>query len=86
MSGMSKEMQDKIYDEIVAEWTEKYGVENLDKVKLDTVRKALAYIPDADGLKCVSSVETGKTHLVPVKDIIMKGLKGDELETYPVED
>ena len=33
--------------------------------------------------KRVVNIDTGKIHLVPVRDIIEKGLKGSELDQYP---
>jgi len=33
--------------------------------------------------KRVANVDTGRVHLVPVRDIIERGLKGSELEQYP---
>ena len=82
---MNKLLANKIYSEIEAEWTKKYGKENLDTKKLRAIKEMLKHIPDEDGNKRVTDMMTGKTHLVPVKDIIMKGLRGDCLKEYPEE-
>jgi len=82
---MNKPLANKIYSEIEDEWTKKYGKENLDPEKLRAIKEVIKEIPDEDGNKRVTDMETGKTHLVPVKDIIIKGLHGDCLKEYPEE-
>lgn len=82
---MNKELAKKIYKEVENEWIKKYGKENLDPEKLRVIKQVLEEIPDDDGNKRVTDMETGKTHLVPIKDIILKGLRGDCLNEYPEE-
>ena len=50
---------------------------------LKGIRDFLKLCPDQDGFKRVVSIETGKTHLVPYEEIMLKGLKGSELGEYP---
>ena len=80
---MEQETAEKIYKEIETEWIKRHDKEKLDPEKLRAIKKMLEVIPDEDGNKRVTSMETGKTHLVPIKEIILNGLKGNELNKYP---
>ena len=57
----------------------------LDYIFLKGIRKLLEMCPDEDGLKRVLDGATGKTHLVPIEDMILNGLKQQDLKNYPVE-
>jgi hypothetical protein len=67
---------------VTEEWS-KRGT--LDKTFLDFFRKFLSDCPDNDGLKRVTYLPTGKTYLVPYEDLILYGLKGNEVTRYPEE-
>jgi len=82
---MNKKLADKIYKEIENEWIKRYGKQNLDKEKLRVMKVLLKEIPDNDGNKRVTDMVTGKTYLVSIKDIILNGLRGDNLKQYPEE-
>lgn len=57
----------------------------IDKSFLESLRKMLLKCPDEDGNKRVVHVETGKTHLVPYKYIILDGLNGKDIHKFPEE-
>jgi len=80
---MKKTKANQIYKKILDFWINRYGKENLDREKLKALRKMLNLMPDEDGMKRVTNMETGKTYLVPIEDIILNGLKGEELTKYP---
>lgn len=83
---MKSEMAEKIYDEILVEWVERHGKDNLDSEKLESIRKMLHSMPEDSIYKRVTSMETGKTHMIPIKEIILNGLNGHDLSKYPVID
>jgi hypothetical protein len=79
---ISKEKAEEIYNKIISEWKKKYGEENLDKSQLEAIKYVIFNFPHADGCQRVVRIEDGKTYLVPIQDIILKGLKGTELKKY----
>jgi len=83
---MKKETADKLYKEIRDEWIERHGRDKLDPEKMNAIKEMLYLVPDEDGNKRITSMETGKTHLVPIKEMILNGLNGKELDKYPVLD
>jgi benzoyl-CoA reductase/2-hydroxyglutaryl-CoA dehydratase subunit BcrC/BadD/HgdB len=76
-------LQQKIFDKVKKEWEQRVGKGHVD----DNALKDIILFADTnkDGKKRVVSMETGKTHLVPIEDIILSGLKSNELENYPIE-
>ena len=82
---MNREKADKIYQEIEEEWVKRYGRENLNPKTMNAVKMILREVPDEDGCKRVKCMGTDATHLVPIKDIILNGLKGEDVAKYPVE-
>ena len=83
---MKAEMAEKIYEEVLVEWIDRHGEDKLDPEKLEATRKMLHSIPEDSIYKRVTNMETGKTHMVPIKDIILNGLKGYDLSKYPEVD
>ena len=57
----------------------------LDYIFLKAIRKLLELCPDEDGLKRVVDGATGNTHLVPIEDMLLNGLKQQDLKNYPRE-
>ncbi len=57
----------------------------LDYIFLKAIRKLLVMCPDEDGKKRVKDLETGKTHLVPIEEMMLNGLKQQDLKNYPIE-
>ena len=57
----------------------------LDYIFLKAIRKLLEVCPDEDGLKRTVDMETGNTHLVPIEDILLNGLRQKDLKNYPIE-
>ena len=83
---MNEEKVDEIMSKIVPIWTDRHGIENLDKRKVEHVRMVLSSSPHNDGYMRVQSMADPKTtHLVPFEIIILEGLKGEDLDKYPVE-
>ena len=82
---MKEEKANEIFERVKKEWIKRHGEKNLNPAILNTLKKSLLSIPDDDGNKRVKSLSTGKTHLVPIERIILNGLRGDELDKYPVE-
>lgn len=83
---ISKKKADAIFAKVRTEWVKRFGEKKLNKKTLELVNELIRTLPDEDGLKRVENLETGKVHLVPVEDIILNGLKGDDLYKYPVEE
>ena len=75
---MNQEAADKIMDKIEKEWAVRYEGYDLSH-NLNMLRLMLLSCPDEDGFKRVTLIENGKTYLVPYEDIILNGLKGDEI-------
>jgi hypothetical protein len=81
---MKEETMNRILNIVVKEWIKQYGLLNIDPIKLARIKRILQISPHDDGFMPVKSLETGKTHKVPFEDIILKGLKGNELKKYEV--
>jgi hypothetical protein len=83
---MNKEKADEIMKKIQNHWNRTAPPNvKVSEEQLLMIRVMLNSCPDEDGLKRVTSMETGKTHLVPYEDIILFGLRGDNLDKYPIE-
>jgi hypothetical protein len=80
---MNKKKADEIFNKVKAEWIKRHEEVNLDPEKLKQLKMVLKHCPDEDGLKRVSVIG-GKTHLVPYEEIILNGLKGTDVEKYPL--
>jgi len=81
---MKEEKVDEIMTEVEAEWKKRYGEEAIDPMRIEKVREALSMSPNENGIMPCYNTDTGKHHAVPMKDIILDGLKGSELDKYPV--
>jgi len=79
---LDRELQQKIYEEIKEEWIKRYGEDKIDLNKLSNLKLLLKLVPDKDGFKRVTKMESGKTYLVPIKDMILNGLHGKDLKKY----
>ena len=74
------EVQQKIFYDVKAEWERRVGKGRIDEGRLK--RTILMADTNGDGKKRV--VVSGKTHLVPISDIILHGLQAVEIDKYPV--
>ena len=82
---MQKEKVDEIMNKVVSEWKKRIpDGAKLSQEQIDMLRQCLSMSPHDDGLMRVTSFETGKTHLVPMEEMILYGLRGDKLEKYPL--
>lgn len=82
---MKEEKAKEIFGKIMKVWIKRHGKDKLNPIIINSIRDMLKVIPDEDGCKRVINAGTGKTHLVPIEDIILDGLKGNELYKYPIE-
>jgi len=77
------EIEQKIFDRVKEEYIGK-GITPVDGPYLKRVIK-LANV-DGDGYKRVTRMDRpDRTYLVPIEDIILYGIKAEELDKYPVE-
>lgn len=77
------ETEERIFNAVKRRWERDVGKGNVDERKL---RRAIRlFNTDGDGLKRVVFLPTGKTHLVPIEDIMLDGLKSGDINGYPVE-
>ncbi len=87
--GLKHKMNEQKINEIMSKavkyWEIKYGRENIDLQVCNGLKNVLELSPHEDGIMPVENMDTGKTHLVPMIDIIVKGIKGSELDKYPVK-
>ena len=65
---------------VMKEWIRRYGLENLDPAKTKATRDMLLLSPHEDGLMRVNLIGNDKTYLIPFEDIILNGIKGEEIE------
>jgi hypothetical protein len=74
------EIQDKIFRKVKEEWEKRVGKGNVDEKSL----KKIIEIADTNGDGKKRIIIEGKTYLVPIEDIILKGISGREVkEKYP---
>lgn len=71
---------------ILGVWDERVGVENCDQILTVGLYKTLLESPHEDGLMPVSVYDKKEhlndVHLVPMEEIILFGLKGNEVNQY----
>ena len=72
-------IREQIFRKIKKEWEKRIGKGNVDEIRL----RQIIGLADTDGDGKKRVVVNGKTYLVPIEDIILKGLKGNEIENYP---
>ena len=76
------EVEQKIFDKIIAEYHKRGKIPDEEYLK-----KIIKLVnTDGDGYKRVSRIGEDKTHLVPIEEIILNGLKATELDKYLVEE
>ena len=78
----------EIMQKVLKVWLERVGGDpaKLDSEKIKETIKMLLKSPHEDGFQRVANIENpGINHLVPFEDIILNGLKGWEIEKYPIE-
>lgn len=81
---MKPEKVNEIMSKVMEHWTKRLDINRMDKEKIKALRMSLLSSPYEDGFMRVVSMETQKTHLVPFEDVILFGLKGKDLEKYPL--
>jgi len=78
-----EKVKNKIFKKVKKEWEKRVGKGKVDEDMLKTLIE-ISFTND-DGKKRI--VVGGKTYLVPIEDIFLKGLKGNEVkEKYPEEE
>jgi hypothetical protein len=82
---MNSEKIDEIMNKVIKVWIERFGITNIDPQKIEAVKGVLKESPHEDGLMRVQLIGGGATYLVPFEDIILNGLKGEDIEKYPIE-
>lgn len=82
---MKPENVNKIMSKIIKVWIEKYSIDNLDKRKIEAVRKVMLLSPHEDGFMRVQLTGEEDVYLIPFEDIILNGLKGSEVKKYGTE-
>jgi len=82
---MEEQKINEIMDKVIKEWIKRHGIVNIDPQKIGALKKVLQDSPHNDGLMRVQLIGGGSTYLVPFKDIILNGLKGEDIEKYPEE-
>jgi hypothetical protein len=76
----------EIMSKVMKEWIRRYGVDKIDPRKLKATRDMLLLSPHEDGFMRVQLIEgSGEVYLVPFEDIILNGLKGEDVEKYQIE-
>ena len=77
----------KIIKKVITGWQDRLPREaKILPEQIDSLRWALKQSPYEDGNARVKSLVTGKTYLVPYEEIILNGIKGNELNKYPIDD
>lgn len=83
---MKKESVDKIMKTVMAVWEKRHGKDRVDKNKVMILTKSLELSPHEDGRLRVTLIEDKKTtYLVPMEDVILFGLKAEDVKKYPKE-
>lgn len=83
---MKEEKVDEIMDKVLLRWIKTFGLENIDPQKAKMLRQILKQSPHDDGYMRITLIEEpGITYLVPFEDIILNGIKGEDVKKYPIE-
>ena len=70
-----------IMKRVMKEWYKRYGEGKIDPEKVNAVRDMLLLSQYEDGFMRVQMIDGGEdVYLVPFEDIILDGLKGEEIE------
>ena len=81
---MKEEKVNEILDKVRKGWCERM------EAKLRHLKATLLESPHDDGLMPITLVDDkgssgAKTYLVPMEDIILKGIKGEDVDKYPLK-
>lgn len=72
-------IQMKIFNKILKVWEKRVGKGNVDEIGLIQIIK----IADTNGDGKKRIIINGETHLVPIEDIILDGIRGTDVPKYP---
>jgi hypothetical protein len=79
-------MKKESVDKIMKVWEKRYGKNKIDQNKLMILAKSLELSPHEDGRLRITLIEDKKTtYLVPMEDVILFGLKAEDVKKYPKE-
>ena len=81
---MEPKKVNEIMSKIMAVWIAKHGIQNIDPGKIQAVRNTLLMSPHNDGKMRVTLIGEEEAHLVPFEDMILNGLKGEDVKKYPI--
>jgi len=76
-----KNIRNKIFKKVKEDWEKMVGKGKVDEKAL----KDLIKFADTNGDGKKRVIVDGKTYLVPIEDIILKGIIGKEVKKYPLE-
>jgi len=82
---MKEQMVNQIMQKCTDVWKQRNPGKHLDPGFINLFTDLLKTCPDEDGMKRVVDMETNKTHLIPYSEIILNGLKGNEVKNFPEE-
>ena len=84
---MNEKKVQEIMNKIIKGWRKRHGQDiAFDPLKVAMVEETLRGSPHEDGLMRVTNMESPDvTHLVPMEYIILNGLKGNEVNKFPIE-
>lgn len=76
---MTPKKVNEIMSKVMKEWAKRYDFDNIDPIKVKMTRDMLLMSPHEDGFMRVEVIGSDGTYLVPFEDIILEGLKGEEI-------
>lgn len=76
---MTPKKVNEIMGKVIKEWIKRYGKDNIDSMKTKATRDMLLLSPHDDGFMRVNVSGNEGTYLVPMEDIILDGLKGEDI-------
>ncbi len=80
---MDKQKVKEIMADVLTEWEKRHSKENLNPKTIKAVEETLLMSPHDDGLMPVQAIGSDKVHYIPIKEIILNGLKGEDITKYP---
>jgi hypothetical protein len=83
---MTPRKVNEIMSKVMKGWAKRYDLNHIDPAKVKALRDMLLLSPHEDGFMRVQLIEgSGAVYLVPFEDIILNGLKGEDVKKHKKE-
>lgn len=82
---MNTDKVEEIMSKVLSKWDDRFGVENCSAETVFYTYQTLLLSPHEDGCMPVQLIGGEQLHKIPMEEIILFGLKGEEVEQFKIK-